>query len=141
MPLQEWAGLTVVVTRVVVEVPVGTRQLHALEILSGRLEQYVAKAGRLVVAVWEVRVYVLQNDAAATEEAVRTEAQGSVSGLVHARARGAKAARRKMECILDLGSVKGDWQSMKPRRMMQSERGQVQAKTLGFIYKKNLVIC
>jgi hypothetical protein len=40
---------------VVTAVP-GTRQLHALESLAGLFEQYVAKAGRLVVAVLDVVV-------------------------------------------------------------------------------------
>lgn len=42
----------------------------------------------------------MQNDAAAADEAVKIEAQASVSGLSHAKTRGARAPRRKTERML-----------------------------------------
>jgi hypothetical protein len=91
------------VIRVVpVTVAPGARQLHALESLDGLSEQYVANAGRLVVAVWDAVVYVLQKVIAAAADAVKAEAQASVSGLSQANATGARAPRKKMKRMLTL---------------------------------------
>jgi hypothetical protein len=75
--------------------------VQALLSFFDEFEQYVAKAGRAVVAVTVAFVYVSQNVIAAAAEAVNTEAQASVSALSHAWMRGAaRAARRRRDRLI-----------------------------------------
>jgi hypothetical protein len=74
---------------------VPSRQVQALESFFDEFEQCVAKDGRAVVAVTTVCVYVSQNVIAAAAEAVKTEAQESVSGLSHARTKETRRAPRR----------------------------------------------
>ena len=87
-----------------------TRQLHALESLADLYEHADAYAGRAVVCVTFAVVYVAQKLAAAADDAVKTEAQASLSGLSQASISGRKVLRRKSDRILtrialSLGSV------------------------------------
>jgi hypothetical protein len=74
-----------------------TRQLQALESFFGLFEQYVAKAGRPVIAVCDPVVYVAQKGAATPEETVKTEAQASPEGSSHAKIKGTKETRVRTE--------------------------------------------
>ena len=87
------------------EAAVPSKQVQALESFFDEFEQYVANAGRAVVAVTVAFVYVSQKVIAAAAEAVNTEAQASVSGLSHARMRrAAKAPRRRRDRLIILPS-------------------------------------
>ena len=79
------------------------KQLQTLEILVGLSEQADAHAGRSVVAVFTVVVYVAQN---ANPELTTLLAHGSVLGFVQPRVRGTMAARMIVKCIVNLVPAK-----------------------------------
>lgn len=87
------------------EAAVPSKQVQALEIFLDEFKQYVAKAGRDVVAVTVDFVYVSQKVIAAEAEAVNAEAQGSVLALLHPSTRGAARAPRKRICFIILASI------------------------------------
>jgi len=76
--------------------------VQALESFFDEFEQYVAKAGRDVVAVTVAVVYVSQKVIAAAADAVNAEAQESVLALSHARTRGATRAPRMRDRLIIL---------------------------------------
>jgi hypothetical protein len=103
------------------EAAVPSKQVHALESFFDEFEQCVAKLGRDVVAVTVVFVYVSQKVIAAAAEAVKTEAQASVSALAHATARGAtRATRRKRDRLTIMPSIRN---SFKDRGIKDKSRG------------------
>lgn len=79
------------------------KQLQTLEILVGLSEQADAHAGRPVVAVFTVVVYVAQN---ANPELTTLLAHGSVLGFVQLRARGTMAPRMIVNRMVDLVSAR-----------------------------------
>lgn len=82
------------------------RQLQALLNFLGFIEQYVANAGRPLVAVEEAVVYVAQKAAAEPDEAVNADAQASLAALSHARIAGTNAPRKKrVERMLMMPSI------------------------------------
>jgi hypothetical protein len=87
--------------KLLTEAAVPSKQVQALEIFF-EFEQFVAKAGRDVVAVTVDFVYVSQKVIAAEAEAVNAEAQGSVLALSHPSTRGAARAPRKRNCFIIL---------------------------------------
>jgi len=95
------------------EAAVPSKQVQALEIFF-EFEQFVAKAGRDVVAVTVDFVYVSQKVIAAEAEAVNAEAQGSVLALLHPSTRGAARAPRKRICFIILASI---WNSYEYRKI------------------------
>lgn len=87
------------------EAAVPSKQVQTLEIFLDEFKQYVAKAGRDVVAVTVDFVYVSQKVIAAAAEAVNAEAQGSVLALSHRSTRGTARAPRKRNCFVVLASI------------------------------------
>lgn len=84
-----------------------SKQVQALESFFDEFEQYVAKAGRAVVAVTVAFVYDSQNVMAAAADAVNAEAQVSVSALSQARARGAaRAPKRRRDRLTIVSSIR-----------------------------------
>jgi ABC-type branched-subunit amino acid transport system substrate-binding protein len=78
--------------------------VQALESFFDEFEQYVAKAGRDVVAVTVDFVYVSQKVIAAAADAVNAEAHAFVSAFAHPRAKGARKAPRRMRDRLTIVS-------------------------------------
>ena len=92
------------------EAAVPSKQVHALESFFDEFEQYVANAGRDVVAVTVVFVYVSQKVIAAAADAVKTEAHASVSALSHATTRGAtRAPRRRRDRLTIMPSIRNSF--------------------------------
>jgi hypothetical protein len=90
-----------------------------LEILEGLSEHADAHAGRPVVAVFTVVVYVAQN---ASPELTTLLAHGSVLGFVQPRTRGTMALRARRDRIVDLVSASSKGLENDFRQTQDTER-------------------